>query len=33
VDEVTNYCEAYKLKQTKVFTKDEWACIQLIKAK
>ena len=23
----------YKLKQTKVFTKDEWACIQLIKAK
>jgi ribosomal protein L11 methyltransferase len=33
VDEMTNYCEAYKLKQTKVFTKDEWACIQLIKAK
>ena len=33
VDEMTNYCEAYKLKQTKVFTKDEWACIQLIKTK
>lgn len=33
VDEMANYCEAYKLKQTKVFTKDEWACIQLIKAK
>jgi len=33
VDEMTSYCEVYKLKQTKVFTKDEWACIQLIKTK
>lgn len=33
VDEMTSYCEVYKLKQTKVFTKDEWACIQLIKIK
>ncbi len=33
VEEMTSYCEAYKLKQTKVFTKDEWACIQLIKTK
>lgn len=33
VEEMTRYCEAYKLKQTKVFTKDEWACIQLIKTK
>jgi ribosomal protein L11 methyltransferase len=30
-DEMTSYCEAYKLKMTKLFTKDEWACIQLIK--
>lgn len=31
VEEMAMFCSAHKLKQTKLFTKDEWACIQLIK--
>lgn len=31
VEEMTMYCQNYKLKQTKVFTKDEWACVQFLK--
>lgn len=31
VDEMTSFCKDFGLEQSKVFTKDEWACIQLIK--
>jgi len=31
VDEMTAFCEPYKLKLSNLFTKDEWACIQLTK--
>jgi len=31
VEEMTNFCDAFGLKKEKVFTKDEWACIQLVK--
>lgn len=31
VEEMTTFCSDFGLKQSKVFSKDEWACIQLIK--
>lgn len=31
VDEMTSFCKDFGLEQSKVFTKDEWACIQLVK--
>lgn len=31
VEEMTNFCSDFGLQKSKVFTKDEWACIQLIK--
>ena len=31
VEEMTSFCKDFSFEQSKVFTKDEWACIQLIK--
>lgn len=31
VDEMTSFCKDFGLEYSKLFTKDEWACIQLIK--